>query len=230
MNYYLDESGSITTSNSQHNRFFIIAGVSTQNPKKVKRVFRKAKLNYLKHNPDLELDVKTEIKGSEMPLDFKDYVFTQLIEKTDITFNFLVFDNHNVQDHLRQKPNITFNYLMYLKTNNLITSYEPVRLDLDERNKSVKSLKALEEYLQTRLCVEDNKTPDIRVEFFDSATHTMIQIADILANHLHRIFKQVARGHNYSNNAQLLHKLHVNNVQHCQYFPWGHCQCKDLFS
>ncbi|MBG9368273.1 DUF3800 domain-containing protein, partial [Streptococcus sp. NLN64] len=79
MNYYLDESGSITTSNSQHNRFFIIAGVSTQNPKKVKRVFRKAKLNYLKHNPDLELDVKTEIKGSEMPLDFKDYVFTQLI-------------------------------------------------------------------------------------------------------------------------------------------------------
>lgn len=229
MRFYFDESGSITTSQEPFNRFFIVAGCYTTDSKKVKRVFRKAKVNYLKHNPELKLDVKKEIKGSQMPLEFKTYIFDELIKKTDIQFNFLVFDNHHATPNLRLKPSITFNYLMYLQTDKLISGYCPVYLDLDDRNKAVESLKALEEYLQTKFCVEVDRLPHISVEFFDSADHTMIQIADILANHLHRLFKQVAFDKEYKDNAQLLANLHQSNIQYGQYFPASKCQCLHLF-
>ncbi|HEM2744413.1 TPA: DUF3800 domain-containing protein [Streptococcus suis] len=227
--YSLDESGSITTSNAPNNRFFIIAGVTATNKDKVKRVFRKAKVNYLKHNPDVLLDIKSEIKGSQMSIEFKDYVFSQLIAKTDIQFNYLVFDNYNALPRLREKPNITFNYLMFLKADKLLNNQTPLKLDLDDRNKSVESLKALEEYLQTKLCVESDRVSDVKVDFFDSANHTMIQIADIFANHLYRIFKQVAKNQDYTENMELLAKLKQTNLQHCQYFPAGKCECADLF-
>lgn len=92
MRFNFDESGSITTSNKLNNRFFIVAGCQTNDPNKVKRVFRKAKVNYLKHHPELELDIKKEIKGSQMPLDFKDYIFTELMKKqiSDLTSLYLI--------------------------------------------------------------------------------------------------------------------------------------------
>jgi gp21 protein len=58
---------------------------------------------------------------------------------------------------------------MFLQVNKLIENYEHIYLDLDDRNKAVENLKALEEYLQTKLCVERNKIPDINVQFFDSS-------------------------------------------------------------
>ncbi len=78
--YSLDESGSITTNNALIT-VFIIAGVTATNKDKVKRVFRKAKVNYLKHNPDVLLDIKSEIKGSQMSIEFKDYVLVNLFQK-----------------------------------------------------------------------------------------------------------------------------------------------------
>lgn len=230
MRYYFDESGSITTHQSPFNRFFIIAGCTSNNPKKVKRVFRKAKVKYLKNHPDLELDIKQEIKGAQMPLKFKEYIFDELIKKTDISFNFIVFDNYNAMEHLRAKPSITFNYLMFLQVEKLITEYNHLHLDLDDRNTAIENLKALEEYLKTKLCVESNKVSDVTVEFFDSANHTMIQISDVLANHLHRLFKQVAFGKDETENSNLLYKLHIDNMQTCQYFPTSKCHCLHLFS
>ena len=230
MRFNFDESGSITTSNKLNNRFFIVAGCQTNDPNKVKRVFRKAKVNYLKHHPELELDIKKEIKGSQMPLYFKDYIFTELMKKTDIRFNFIVFDNHNAEEHLRKKPNITFNYIMFLQVHKLIENYEHIYLDLDDRNKAVENLKALEEYLQTKLCAELNKIPDINVQFFDSSQHTLIQIADVFSNHLFRIFKSVAYNQERLGDIELLRKIHDHNVQYCQYFPANKCQCLHLFS
>jgi gp21 protein len=92
LRFNFDESGSITTSDKLNNRFFIVAGCQTNDPNKVKRIFRKAKVNYLKHHPELELDIKKEIKGSQMPLDFKDYIFTELMKKqiSDLTSLYLI--------------------------------------------------------------------------------------------------------------------------------------------
>ncbi len=69
-------------------------------------------MNYLKYN-DVGLDIKSEIKGSEMSFEFKEYIFKTIISKTDIQLIFLVFDNMNATENLRNKPTITFNYLMY---------------------------------------------------------------------------------------------------------------------
>ena len=123
MRYYFDESGSITLSDHKKNRFFVIASLTTNNPEKVKRVFRKSKVNYLKYN-DVGLDIKSEIKGSEMSFEFKEYIFKQLISKTDIQFNFLVFDNMNATENLRNKPTITFNYLILPKSKTYYVSWK----------------------------------------------------------------------------------------------------------
>ena len=129
-----------------------------------------------------------------------------------------------------EKPNITFNDVMFLQVNKLIESYEHIYLDLDDRNKAVENLKALEEYLQTRLCAELNKIPDRNVQFFGSSQHTLIQIADVFSNHLFRIFKSVAYRQERLGDIELLRKIHDHNVQYCQYFPPNKCQCLHLFS
>ena len=151
-------------------------------------------------------------------------------KENHLRFNFIVFDNHNAEEHLRKKPNITFNYIMFLQVHKLIENYEHIYLDLDDRNKAVENLKALEEYLQTKLCAELNKIPDINVQFFDSSQHTLIQIADVFSNHLFRIFKSVAYNQERLGDIELLRKIHDHNVQYCQYFPANKCQCLHLFS
>ena len=228
MRYYFDESGSITLSDYKKNRFFVIASLTTNNPEKVKRVFRKSKVNYLKYN-DVGLDIKSEIKGSEMSFEFKEYIFKQLISKTDIQFNFLVFDNMNATENLRNKPTITFNYLMYLKTAKLITSHEKLFLDLDNRNNGVKNLKSLEEYLQTKHCIETDSVTDVSVNYFDSSKNTLIQIADVFANFIFRMMKCKSNHRDYSLYSDLLDLIKESSLQHCQYFPKHACDCKNIF-
>ncbi len=55
----------------------------------------------------------------------KSFIFLKAINSKSHKYSiqFLVFDNMNATENLRNKPTITFNYLMYLKQQ-LITSHE----------------------------------------------------------------------------------------------------------
>ena len=222
-----DESGSITLSNHQGNRYFVIAGCSTGNPQKVKRVFRKAKRNYLKHNPDLNLDIRSEIKGSQMNSAFKEYIFSELRQKTDIKFNFIVFDNMNAYENLRNKPSITYNYLMFLQISKILSDRN-LLLNLDDRNVAIRGMKSLEDYLLTKLCIEEDILDDLSVKFYDSKNHNLIQIADIFSNHVYRIVRAFSYGHDNSKELSILDSL-SNNISYSQYFPASKCEFEEIF-
>lgn len=186
--FYGDESGSITTSKGFKNRYFIIGFISLidKNEKdKVKRVFRKSKKDFIKYNPHLNLDITKEIKGSEMPLEMKKYVFEKLISKTNIKFHYAIIDNHKLYGKLQSKPHITFNYLIdtYFKDNHR-TGIKDLHLNLDDRNKAVEKLRDLENYLQTSLFVTTD-IENVKVEYFESHKVDLIQLSDVFCNFLY---------------------------------------------
>ncbi|PTJ23289.1 DUF3800 domain-containing protein [Staphylococcus simulans] len=179
--FYGDESGSISQSNHFECKYFIIGMISTSEKKKVKRVFRKSKIDYLKHH-NLKLDVKSEIKGSEMPIEMKTHIFEQLIKKTDIEFYYTIVDNHYLDDRLRSNPHVTYNYLVgiFFK-DNFKRNLNSICLMLDERNKSVKKLKDLQNYLETELYAE-TCIDNIEVQYVNSENNDLVQVADVFNN------------------------------------------------
>ncbi|MGV2875875.1 DUF3800 domain-containing protein [Macrococcus capreoli] len=192
---YGDESGTITLSNAPQFKYFYIGMISTHEKNKVKRVFRKAKLDYIKQN-NVKLNIKDEIKGSEMSEGMKGYVLRQLIDRTDIAFYFIVVDNHFLRRVLREKPHVTYNYLIgILIKHHFKYDYEQLNLVLDNRNKSVDNLKDLEHYLKTELIVNTD-IKCVNVQYVDSKNCDLVQVADVFNNLLYR----------YGNGQQLQHQ------------------------
>ncbi|MGX7106139.1 DUF3800 domain-containing protein [Globicatella sanguinis] len=191
MKLYIDESGSITTSNAKRNRYFIMSFVHTNEPYKVIREFRRAKIEFLKIHSDIQLDIKKEIKGSEMTFGMKKHIFEHLKSKTDVSFHFMVIDNQNLKTNLREKPSISFNYFISLAVkkirNNVRDNDRDLFLLIDERNQSVGSLNSLSEYLQIELSIKTNHYDKIKVNYKDSKTKDLIQIADIFSNTIYRV-------------------------------------------
>ena len=210
--YFYDESGSITLSNYENNRFFVIAGVSSSNENKTIRIFRKAKVKYLRDNKNLKFDIKKEIKGSEMDLDFKEFIFNELMEKTDIKFNFIIFDNKNAVYNLRSQPSLCYNYLMYIQTNKLFFKCDTLRLNLDNRNTAIESLKSLEDYLKLKYMFETQKVKNVKVKYYDSKDNELIQIADIFANFIFRLSKGVQNQVEQQRSIDILEKMKKRGV------------------
>ncbi|MBU0278709.1 DUF3800 domain-containing protein [Gemella sp. zg-570] len=222
--FYFDESGSITKSKNINNKYFIFAGISTNEPEHTKRIFKKAKQKYLKNNPDLNFNIKNEIKGSEMNIDFKIFLFEELIKKTDITFYFMIFDNHNAYDRLTTNPSITFNYINFLLLKNSFSTCNILNLNLDNRNVAIKNLKSLQDYLEIKFCIEDNKVKEyVKVEYFESQNNILIQIADIFSNFIYRLIKGKDNNSNQEKAIKIFNKLKIKNIQHMDYFPRAKC-------
>ena len=59
---------------------------------------------------------------------------------------------------------------------------ENCSLQLDERNEKTETKYFLENYLNTELSMNGTSTGKFKVEYFDSANNSLIQIADVFAN------------------------------------------------
>lgn len=223
MKLYVDESGVITLSRKKFKRYFVLCFVQCENFNKVIREFRKAKKEYIDSYPDCGLSIKDEIKGSEMTYKMKEMIFNRLRERTDIVFHFKVVDNHHLYHKLRSSPSITFNYLIYLSIKEICSNIEKVEEKLfmliDERNQSVGSLNSLQEYLQIEFVIKEQYFNEVKVEYKDSKTKDMIQIADIFSNTVFRICKAHAMGNVDKRNRQLLSFCRIGTKD---YFPREH--------
>ncbi|UTH00536.1 DUF3800 domain-containing protein [Macrococcoides canis] len=224
---YGDESGTITLCNDPKFKFFYIGMISTEEQKKVKRVFRNAKKAYCKqYRPNRNLT--KEFKGSEMSAHMKRFIFEQLINKTDIKFHFIVSDNHHLRKVLREKPHITFNFLIgrFLKRN-CCEEYTHITLVLDNRNKSVDNLKDLDHYLSTELIATTN-IRSVNVLYVDSMQSDLVQIADVFNNLLYRYGngKRIGESNKctkeYNDNLATL-KMLSNRIQYSLLFPRNNC-------
>lgn len=223
MRLYVDESGVITLSRKKEKRFFILCFVQSKNFNKAIREFRKAKKDYIECYPDCGLSITDEIKGSEMTYKMKEMIFNRLNEKTDIIFHFKVVDNYHLYPKLRSSPSITFNYLNYLSIKEICSNLSNVEdrlvMLIDERNQSVGSLNSLQEYLQIEFVIKEQYFNEVKVEYKDSRTKDMIQIADVFSNTIFRICKAHALGTYDKRNRNLLSLCRVGTKD---YFPREH--------
>src|SRR5699024_3570034 len=187
--FYGDESGSITAVRKYNRRFFVIGFISpkdTEEIKRISRTFRKAKVDYLKHNPGVNLNPKIEIKGSEMDFKMKEYILEELIKKCDFTFHYALIDNYHLVPKLQKEPHITFNYLINTYfCDNHSTGITDLRLKLDDRNKAIINLRDLENYLQTNLFI-NTEVLTVSVKYHLSHNVELIQIADVFCNLIYR--------------------------------------------
>lgn len=220
MKLYVDESGTITTNTFPENRFFIIVFVECNDYRKAIRVFREAKKDYLNKTPTCKFNIKDEIKGSEMPYGMKKLIFERLSSRTDIVFHYQVIDNFYLKDSLKKCPSISFNYFIAVTLKDILNTRIPIHKTLymliDERNQSVKSLNSLEEYLKIEFMIKTNCVDDIIVEYKDSQTKDLIQIADIFVNTVFRICKNHAWNRPDNRNRKL---LSICNLGSKSYFP-----------
>ena len=154
MKLFIDESGSITTSRTLPNRYFVIGFLETEYPYNMIRQFKAAKKDYITRTPDSRLDIKAEIKGSEMPFGMKKLIFERITEKTDAVFHYIIIDNFNLYESIATHSALSFNYFVYLTVaqikNNKRKSNEKLYLDIDDRNTALRSLNSLEDYLKIK--------------------------------------------------------------------------------
>lgn len=217
----IDESGAITKSKNPNNRYFVISILDTDEPAKVVKTFRKLKKNYIKHH-QLEcknLDITQEIKGSQMSASMKSYIFTELANRTDAKFNYIVIDNWHLQDQLKNDPERCFNYVLKLFLEKITTKQDQtISVYVDERNCTVKSVNSLSMYLRIALCIEKNVFQEIdRCIYCNSETQEIIQVSDIFANAVVRACRADARNFNNVGN---INALSCANIDRNMYFPY----------
>ncbi|WP_436664243.1 DUF3800 domain-containing protein [Alicyclobacillus acidoterrestris] len=200
--FFIDESGSIPgfLSKKWKNRYFVMAFVQTQDPKKLQSVYKNSIRNLRKTFPSFfsGLDNPNELKGSEAYPFMKEYIFRQLITKTDINIAHMVVDNWNIDSAFREDPCRSFNFLtkVMLKSCRLTKSdCDHLELRIDNRNSAIKSLNSLEDYLFNELVLgkSANRAPaDVKrvtVTYMDSKSSRGVQIADMVANTIYKRYR-----------------------------------------
>ncbi|OAQ03157.1 DUF3800 domain-containing protein [Ligilactobacillus aviarius] len=218
--FYIDESGSITTNTYYKRRYFIISLIETNEPYHVKRIFKDSKKKLpIKFNHLFSTgDIKKEIKGSQMSVKVKRYIFNNLKNKTDVKFHYIVIDNHHLNDNFHNNVELCFNFVLttYLKQLCQKRRMQNVKLYLDERNCSVHSLNSLQDYLRIELTLANDYADKVSdCTYCNSENEEIIQIADMLANLVYRACCN--RNRKSDGNAHLLKEL---SPEQNMYFPY----------
>lgn len=196
--FYIDESGSIPKfyPKKYKNRFFVIAFVHTDNPKKLKNTYKRAISRLRKDFPDFfdSLPNPKELKGSETPPFMKLFIFQKLFKSTDIRIGHMVVFNQKIDQRFRENPARSFNYLVSIIMKNFPLSDEDrklLNLQIDNRNAALPSLKELEGYLFPDLVLEKQITKKVNVDYLLSDQSINIQVADMVANTIYQYYRSI---------------------------------------
>lgn len=195
---FIDESGSITKKfDKKKYRHFIISIVHVKNERSLrssfKRFLRKYKEELLLCDKNNNMFDRTgkfrELKGNLLTPEMK-HAF---IDHFCVNDNFKVYcqklHNHLIDEgsRLHDDKERTFNFLIKnilefnLKVKNLPQD-ENYHLVLDNRNVAVRGLRSLEQYLGATFVLETEYIKKIKVEYLDSKSDVLIQVADVFSN------------------------------------------------
>ena len=202
---YIDESGSINNHMSG-NDYFIIALVRVLDRDGLKKSYKR----FISYNYDrlLALDkdkihpktgniIKNggkmfkngkfrELKGSQFDKDMKQKFINFFSRKQSFEIYYIKISNKKLTDRFCENTSRVFNYTLKLALEYFIgKNYLPnenCSLQLDERNEKTETKYFLENYLNTELSMNGTSTGKFKVEYFDSANNSLIQIADVFAN------------------------------------------------
>ena len=193
---FIDESGSITKTDIEHNKFFIIAILFTRDSIRLKRYFRKGLANLMKNEKYKSLyDLNGEIKGSKVSETKKKDIYDRIIRncKDDFELGIIVLDNDYTTDSFIKNHARTFNYILQTYLDNLFrynskyaNDTQTMHILLDEQNISTDAKYTLDGYLEQQLTVHNPLCSHFEVKYANSKDHALLQFIDFVSNTFYR--------------------------------------------
>lgn len=194
--FYIDESGSMTKKylNYYKNRCFVICIVVPKNKDRLRRAFKRfVSSNFddlLKMDKDKKMFYDNgkfkELKGSCFTSKMKRKFIEFFCQNELFEIYYVVSDNKKVKDYFYNNTARSFNYLLKLSfehfTKFKLLSSNDNYLFIDERNVRTETRSTLEEYLNTELVTGNHIQEGFHVEYCQSESRELIQIADVFAN------------------------------------------------
>ena len=194
MKIYIDESGSINTTDAKLNKYFIICLLIPKDEKRLKKVYKSFISSNLKTLKTLDKKNKMfdaqgnflELKGSSLNKEMKLKFLNYFCKNNLFEVRYIVLENQNCKPKIAQNKARTFNYLLKLSIENCfhkkLFNEKTIYLDIDERNVKTDSKYSLEDYLYTSLGLEMDLIDNVFVHYYDSSQNPLIQIADVFSN------------------------------------------------
>lgn len=194
--FYVDESGSMTKKglDKRHNRYFIVCMILTNDSKKLLRVYKRfisSNIDKLrktdKHNKMFFKNGKfKELKGSSLTIEMKQKFINFFCRNRLFDIYYICSDNKKAEDIFYSNTSRAFNYLLKLSIdynssiNNIKKSIN--YFYIDERNIRTDSKATLREYLNTELVSANHLQKLFVVEYCNSESKELIQVADVFSN------------------------------------------------
>lgn len=194
--FYIDESGSMTKNhlNYYKNQYFIICIIMPKNKDRLKRVYKRFVSGNMDKLREMDKEQKMFYKNGKFK-ELKGSCFTAKMKRKFINFfcqnnlfeiYYIICDNKTVKDYFYKNTSRAFNYLLKLSFEHF-TKFKYIcakenYLFIDERNVRTDTKSTLEEYLNTELVTGSHIQDGFCVEYCQSETRELIQIADVFAN------------------------------------------------
>lgn len=198
---YLDESGDTgwifdkPYTSGGSSRYLVIAAcvVSPAKAHKPERILRQI-YKHRKWNPSAEK------KWARMSPDART-AFAKDAGKlanlnADISYQVIVADKRNVQQHIRQDPNKLYNYMVRLMLLETMSQYDVVSFFPDPRSIKVDSGNSLHDYLQTELWFNLGVRTRLETILRDSRYCLNLQFVDMIAG-VAQSFFEFGDGHHW---------------------------------
>lgn len=198
INFYIDESGSMTSNSQKYKQiFFIISIIKVKDDKTLRHNLKRFISDNMKLLRKLDTDNKmfingkfAELKGSVFNGALKRKFVDKIIKNSPFEVYYIKLLNSQVKPIFLENKARAFNFLLklFFEHNLRIKELEDTSyfLQIDERNIKTQAKNTLEDYLNTELILNDNLLSNtLLVKYFDSVYNKFIQVADIFANILY---------------------------------------------
>lgn len=180
--------------NYYKNKYFVICIIMPKNKDRLKRAFKRFISSNFDDLKKMDIDNKMfydngkfkELKGSCFTANMKRKFVAFFCQNELFEIYYIVCNNKKVKDYFYDNTARAFNYLLKLSFEHF-TKYKqiPVKenyLFIDERNVRTETRSTLGEYLNTELVTGNHIQGEFYVEYCQSETRELIQIADVFSN------------------------------------------------
>lgn len=174
---FIDESG-----NLGHNEgYFLIAMVIMQNSSRIKNIVK----SFCRYHSLCEVHA-TNLNFSE-----KQFLVNKLSSQQDYSVSYIIADKMMIKNHkLFKNNNLLYNYLFSFLVEDIIkNNKDDIFLHIDNRTQKVASVNSLKDYIQIKAYGEWGFTKNLFVQYEDSKESKALQMADLVANCIHRKYR-----------------------------------------
>ena len=213
--FFLDESGSMTKEYAHQNPYFVICMLKVNDKDQLKRAYKYFIRKYHKELKSIDTNNKMfnnnkflELKGSALTPEMKKLFINHFCQYNSFELFYITIDNNKLTDEkIFRNTARAFNYFVKLALTHCIhkkklPKNEKYYFQIDERNQKTGSKNTMKDYLNTALGLDEKLVDEIGISYFDSSDNHLIQIADVFSNIK---FSHLVSNH-YNNEFKFLNK------------------------